>query len=134
MAAKQGLLWPIEDDQRGTVTYDDSSDILEITVPEKAGVRAVATGTISLVAGDWLQMTSAQHVVVYMGIQNISVAAGESVAAGNCWAIPGQMAASSSWSSKRLIPPACLRQHLRWPIPRKSKRRPRQCRRQRGSY
>jgi hypothetical protein len=89
MAANQGLMWPVDDAQRGTVSFDAETGMLEITVSENAEVRAVATGTVSLVAGDWLQITCGQRLVIYESVQYIKVSAGQGVSLGDVIAETG---------------------------------------------
>ncbi len=49
----------------------------------------MTTGIVSLVAGDWLQITSDQYIVDYIGLQNIRVSQGMGVAAGDVIAEAG---------------------------------------------
>ena len=78
MAVK--LLWPVEGEQRVATPYGAGS--MEIAAAQGTPVRAVVAGTISSTKDGSLQITGAEAVVVYAGIQNISVQAGQAVTAG----------------------------------------------------
>lgn len=76
------FLWPLEGEQRVTVPYSAASGSLEIGASPGAPVRAIAGGSITAVKDNWLQLSSEQVVVTYIGLQNITVQPGQTVTAG----------------------------------------------------
>ena len=75
--------WPIAGEQRISTSYDSSTGSLSIHAPEGTAVRALTDGTISMVADDGLQVSSAQFVATYLGLQDISVEVGDNVERGD---------------------------------------------------
>lgn len=84
------LLWPADtDENRITQPFNHTSGSLNISAPKGTPIKAITAGTVSVAANNWVQIASEQFVVTYIGLQNISVQAAESVEAGEVIAESG---------------------------------------------
>lgn len=81
--------WPVAGEQRITTAYDASTGSIRIQAAQGAEVRAITGGTVSVVADDRLQISSAQFAVTCTGLQDIRVQPGDTVERGESVASAG---------------------------------------------